>query len=154
VIADRARAVLDAETAEDAAGAALDVLMEYVPAESAAVLLADRRTRDLRFVAARGPRSRGLAGLPVPSGRGIAGLTVRAGIALTVREVPADPRHYSEVDRRTGYRTAAIVSVPIRGPRGAIGCLQLLNPFADTAFQTWHQAAAFVVAERLAERLG
>lgn len=149
----RCSAISEAETADAACAAALDLLMEYVPAESGAILLADRRTRDLRFVAARGPRARGLAGTPVPSGRGIAGLTVRAGIALTIREAAQDPRHYGEVDQRTGYRTQGILSVPVRGARAALGCLQLLNPFGNTGFLPWHQTAAQVVAARLAERI-
>lgn len=153
-LAERSAIVEDAETADVACGWALDLLMEVVPAESGAVLLADRRTRDLRFVAARGPRAKGLVGLPVPSGRGIAGLTVRAGVALTVREAAGDPRHYGEVDRRTGYRTHAILSVPIRGPQAPIGCIQLLNPFAGTWFLPWHQTAAQVVAARVAKRIG
>jgi hypothetical protein len=152
-VESRCKAILDAETAEAACAVALDLLMEFVPAESGAVLLADRRSRDLRFVAARGPRARGLAGTPVPSGRGIAGLTVRAGIALTIREAAQDPRHYGEVDQRTGYRTQGILSVPIRGARAALGCLQLLNPFGNTGFLPWHQTAAQVVAARLAERI-
>jgi hypothetical protein len=120
---------------------ALDLLLTFIPAQSGAVLLVQPDTRDLRFVCARGPRSRSVLGIVVPSGRGIAGLTVRAGIALTVREADADPRHYAEVDAHSGYRTHAILSVPIRGERAAMGCVQLLNPFAGTAFVPWHQAA-------------
>ncbi len=132
---------------------ALDLLLEYVPAQSGAVLLVDRTTRDLYFACARGPQSRGLIGMPVPSGRGIAGLTVRAGIALCVREANADPRHYREIDLRTGYQTHALLSVPLRGVRQALGCIQLLNPVAGTTFESWHQVAAQVVSTALAERL-
>ncbi len=149
----RAAAIGSAETAEAACALALDLLLEFIPAESGAVLLADSRTTDLRFVAARGPRARGLAGTPVPSGRGIAGLTVRTGVALTVREAAQDPRHYGEVDQRTGYRTHAILSVPIRAARTSLGCLQLLNPFGNTGFVPWHQTAVQVVAARLAARV-
>jgi hypothetical protein len=147
--------------------AMLDLLMEVVPAQSAAILLVDDAgqpggpSRDLRFASARGPRAHGLRGVCVPAGRGIAGLTVRAGIALTVREATVDPRHYREVDERTGYRTHAILSVPIRlpaetgasGTRQARGCVQLLNPLAGTVFVPWHQTAAQTVGSRLAERL-
>jgi hypothetical protein len=143
----------EAPDAETALEAAMDVLLELIPAQSGAILVTDSQSRDLRFACARGPRAQGLVGMPVPSGRGIAGLTVRAGIALTVREVDRDPRHYAEVDARTGYRTHAILSVPIRGQRVALGCVQLLNPFAGTSFLGWHQAAVQRVAERLERRL-
>ncbi len=152
-IAERALVVLSAETASDAASVGLSLLLEFIPAESAAVLLADRRTRDLRFTAARGPRSAGLVGLVVPAGRGIAGLAMRAGVAVNMREARLDPRHYSEVDRATGYHTHGILCVPIRGKGELVGCLQLLNPFAGT-FAFWHQAAAQIVAARISERVG
>ena len=152
-IAERALLVLSAETAGDAASVGLSLLLEYVPAESAAVLLADRRTRDLRFTSARGPRSAGLVGLVVPAGRGIAGLAMRAGVAVNMREARQDPRHYAEVDRTTGYHTHGILCVPIRGKGEVVGCLQLLNPFAGT-FAFWHQAAAQIVAGRISERVG
>ena len=149
-------------------GAMLDLLMEVVPAQSSAILLAEdsstggrSASRDLRFACARGPRAHGLRGVQIPAGRGIAGLTVRAGIAITVREATVDPRHYGDVDERTGYRTHAILSVPIRPQPGtapvgaghAIGCVQLLNPLAGTVFVPWHHTAAQRVAARLAQRL-
>ena len=132
---------------------ALDLLLEHVPARSGAVLLVDRTTRDLYFACARGPQSRSLIGMPVPSGRGIAGLTVRAGIAICVREATVDPRHYKEIDLRTGHQTHLLLSVPLRGVRQALGCIQLLNPLAGTSIDPWHQIAAQVVCTALAERL-
>lgn len=134
-------------------GAALDLLMEFIPAESGAVLVVEPSTRELRFVAARGPRAVGLVGRTIPPGRGIAGLAVRAGVALTVREAEKDPRHYGEVDARTGYRTEAILVVPLRAPSGPVGCVELLNPFAGSEFATWHQSATLMVAARVAPRL-
>jgi hypothetical protein len=149
-IEERSAELLTAASPEAACAAGLDLLMGYVPAEAAAVLVVDRGTRDLRFVAARGPRSRGLAGLPVPADRGIAGLVLRTGIATIVREVARDPRHNPDVDARTGYRTRALLCVPIRGQRRTLGCVELLNPFAGLAFAAWHQSATQLVAARLA----
>ncbi|MFZ5481903.1 MAG: GAF domain-containing protein [Myxococcota bacterium] len=152
-IRERTRVLLDKEGNEEVCGAALDLLMEYVPAESGAVLLSHWSGKEMRFVAARGPRARGLVGVPVPSGKGIAGLTVRTGVGTIIREAAADPRHYADVDKRTGYNTHAILSVPVRGAGGVIGCVQLLNPFAGAQFLPWHQTAAQLVAGRIAERL-
>lgn len=149
----RALALSQMASPDVACAAAIDLLMEYVPAESGAVLLVQPVLRDLRFVAARGPRSRGLQGKVVPSGRGIAGLVVRSGVAMTVREAQKDPRHYGDVDRGTGYHTHAILSVPIRTPGEVLGCIELLNPFAGTEFSPWHQSATLIVASKLAAGL-
>lgn len=145
-VADRA---LELTHGDAAVSHALDLVMEFVPAEAGAVLLQEPGSGDLLFVAARGPRARALAGTTVPAGRGIAGLAVRSGITLTVREAKRDPRHYPEVDDKTGYRTQAILSVPIRSERGTLGCIELLNPFAGTEFAAWHANATRIVADRL-----
>lgn len=152
-IATRCATAFDGRTGADASRAALDLLMEYIPAESGAVLLMEAGGGALRFVAARGPRAARLVGQPLPSGKGIAGLAVRSGVALTVREAKKDPRHYDDLDRKTGYETRAILSVPIRSGRGSIGCVELLNPFAGTDFAPWHQNATQVVATQLGIRI-
>jgi GAF domain-containing protein len=72
---------------------------------------------------------------------------------MLIRDANADPRHYDAVDRRTGYDTRAMLSVPVRGEKGVLGCVQLLNPFAGAQFLPWHQAAAQLVAERIAARI-
>lgn len=137
-----------------ASQAALDLLMEYVPAESGAVLLAESGSESLRFVAARGPRARQLVGQPIPSGKGIAGFAVRSGVALTVREAKKDPHHFGGVDAKTGYQTRAVLTVPIRAGKRTVGCVELLNPFAGTDFAPWHQQAAQLVATRLGGSIG
>jgi hypothetical protein len=149
----RVAAVDHSETAEDACNLALDLLLAYVPAEAGAVLLADRRNGDLCFTAARGPRARGLVGVVVPAGKGIAGLAARSSVPVTVREAKSDPRLYREVEKKSGYATDALMCVPIRGGGTTLGCVELLNPFADADFEAWHQAAAQIVASRLAQRL-
>lgn len=148
-VAERA----DALGGDDMATMALDLVMEFVPAEAGAILVTDPANGDLVFVAARGPRAWTLRGTRVPGGKGIAGLTVRSGVALTVREAQRDPRHYGAVDRETGYRTQAILSLPVRTRRGVVGCIELLNPFAGTEFAAWHATATRIVAERLGARL-
>ncbi len=152
-IAVRCAAGLAAVPRAEAGRACLDLLMEYIPAESGAVLLIDPATQELQFVAARGPRASHLIGQRVPSGKGIAGLAVRSGVALTVREAKKDARHFDELDKKTGYETRAILSVPIRSGRGSVGCVELLNPFAGTDFVAWHQNATQVVATQLGVRL-
>ncbi len=153
-IESRATAITTAETADDACNHALDLLMQFVPAESGAVLLMDAATHELRFTTARGPRSRALRGLAIPKGKGIAGLVAGRNVAVTVREARTDARHYAEVDRTVGYTTRALLCVPVRGSAGTLGVLQLLNPFAGAEFLGWHQTAAQLVAAHLAASLG
>lgn len=129
---------------------ALELLLEYVPAESGAVLLPE--ADQLRFAVATGPRAARLAGTTLPRGVGIAGLVCDRAVAMLVREVDANPNHYEGVDRRTGYHTRAILCVPVRTGAGGVGCIELLNPFGGSDFASWHLAAAQVVAAALTAR--
>jgi GAF domain-containing protein len=131
-------------------GAALEALLGVVPAESAAVLWHAPEASVLRFVAARGPRAAGLLGVELPDGAGIAGLVQRSAVALRVHDAGVHPSHYDAVDRTTGYRTRAIIAVPIGPPGGTpLGVLELLNPVGGVAFAAWHVQAANRVAARL-----
>lgn len=135
---------------EQAAGEALDALLHVVPAEAGAVLWHVPSGSVLRFVAARGPRSTGLVGVELPDGAGIAGLVQRSGVALRVHDAGVHPSHYDAVDRTTGYRTRAIIAVPIGAPGQApLGVLELLNPVGGAAFTAWHVQAANRIAARL-----
>lgn len=146
---------LDAALVGVAAGpqhapAALDALLRVVPAESGAVLWHAPRSAVLRFVAARGPRAAGLTGVELPQDAGIAGLVLRSGAALRVHDAGAHPAHDDAVDRTTGYRTRAVIAVPIGSPGAPpLGVLELLNPFGGASFTTWHVQAAGRVAARL-----
>ena len=47
---------------------------------------------------------------------------------INVRDAAADPRFNGEIDKRTGYRTRSLLSVPLRGINNEIiGVLELLN---------------------------
>jgi hypothetical protein len=143
-------ALAGVEAGEPATGAALDALLSVVPAESGAVLWHVPAHGVLRFVAARGPRAAGLTGVELPDAAGIAGLVRRSGAALRIHDAGAHPAHYDAVDRTTGYRTRAIVAVPIGRPgEPPRGVLELLNPVGESTFSAWHLQAANRVAARL-----
>jgi len=147
--------VLDhAETTEDACRLALDLAGQYIPAESGAVLLLTPQRDELVFVAATGPRAGNVRGIKIPANKGLAGVAVNSRTALLLREVRHDNRHFGEVDQKSGYATQAILVVPLRGPKGVHGCLELLNPFGVAEFEDWHLEAAQMLGARLASRLG
>lgn len=138
-------------TGDHAAAEVLRAVLQIVPAESGAVLVHDRRVGVLRFAAAQGPRSAGLFGVEIPADAGIAGFVHRTGQALRVRETALHAAHYDAVDQTTGYRTRAILAVPVSGGPGAppAAVLELLNPFGGGGFADWHQHAALRAAQRL-----
>lgn len=69
-----------------------------------------------------------------PAKMGIAGETARTRRVIHVPDAYADPRFNQDIDRRTGYRTRNILSLPLIAPDGQMmGVLQVLNKL-DGAF--------------------
>ncbi|XP_059177094.1 LOW QUALITY PROTEIN: cGMP-specific 3',5'-cyclic phosphodiesterase-like [Physella acuta] len=64
----------------------------------------------------------------VPFGVGIAGNVALTREAINIKDVYADPRFNQEVDKKTGYRTHSILSMPIVNYEGeVIGVAQIIN---------------------------
>ena len=75
----------------------------------------------------------GATELRIPANRGFAGECVRTRETVLVPDAYADPRFNPDVDKRTGYRTACILTVPLVGHDDAlVGVLQVLNKRSGT----------------------
>src|SRR5919198_2321339 len=60
--------------------------------------------------------------------RGIAGTTALTGATINVRDAYSDPRFYTGIDDRTGYRTRNLLAVPMRNEIGEIvGAFEVFN---------------------------
>jgi Nif-specific regulatory protein len=100
-------------------------------AERATVFLLDAQTGELR---SRVSNRLELDEIRVPPGQGIAGFVAERGEVVNLRDAADDPRHFSAVDRATGFTTRTLLAAPLRDPRGATrGVLQVLNK-RDGAF--------------------
>ena len=64
----------------------------------------------------------------IPVGSGIAGAVAQSGAAIRIDDAYADPRFNREVDKKTGYRTRSIISLPVKNLEGEVFAVaQLLN---------------------------
>src|ERR1041385_9307908 len=52
--------------------------------------------------------------------RGIAGTTALTGATINVRDAYSDPRFYTGIDERTGYRTRNLLAVAMHNQQGEI----------------------------------
>ncbi|WP_169313657.1 HD-GYP domain-containing protein [Caldithrix abyssi] len=60
--------------------------------------------------------------------KGIAGHVARTGEILNIKDAYADPRFNPEVDKKTGYRTRNLLTMPMRNKKNEIiGVFQVLN---------------------------
>ncbi len=98
---------------------------DVVDAERATLYLLDEARDELtsRFVSGEEVQT-----IRVPVGRGIAGAAARLGKTIRVSDAYRDKRFLRDWDEHTGFRTRAILAVPMRDHNGRIvGVVQALN---------------------------
>ena len=131
----------------------LDLILSLVPAEAASVAQGTLEDPGLVFVAARGPVADRIVGREVRFGEGLVGMCFDMRGTLLVNDVAADLRHLDHFDRETGFRTLAVLCVPILDHEGiGYGVVQLLNP-PDRHFTPEHVEVVETTALTLASSL-
>src|SRR5207247_7301028 len=107
---------------------------QFVESEDSILLLLHPATHELVFVMVHGTVSEKLKMIRLKPGEGIAGWVVEHGKPLLVNDVEQDTRFTSKVDKVTGFRTKAILAVPLQDHGRTIGVLEVLNPRKDRRF--------------------
>jgi len=133
----------------------IDAGRDVLDAERGTVFLHDAAARELFVEAATGIES-----FRFPADKGIAGECARTRRVVNVPDCYADPRFNPEADLKTGYRTRALIAVPLVGLEGElVGVMQFLNPERgrfdegdeEIATALASQAAVAIQRARLAE---
>lgn len=103
----------------------MEVATELTDTETASILLVDRKTGQLHFVAS----TRGTVPMDtvVPLDNSIAGWVVRHGRSLVLSDVQTDNRFYANVDKDLEFVTRSMLAVPLVTNQGTIGALEVLN---------------------------
>src|ERR1035437_2113763 len=92
--------------------------------ERASIFLLDRERNELWSKVALGSEEI----LRFDARRGIAGNTALSGNTINVRDAYSDPRFYTAIDDKTGYRTRNVLAVAVRNQYGEIiGAFEALN---------------------------
>jgi sigma-B regulation protein RsbU (phosphoserine phosphatase) len=106
-------------------GKILDVVKDLTKAERGTLFLVDEKTDEIWSMIAQGMEKQEIR---LPRGRGIAGHVALTGEIVNIPDAYADNRFDPEIDKRTGFRTRNILTIPIRNKAGKIiATLQLLN---------------------------
>ena len=106
----------------------MEIARRVMRAEGSALVLLNERTEELELVVARSATGEILTMPRVIPRHSIAGWVFTEGRSLLVPDAYADPRFYPGVDEKTGYRTRAILCVPLRRREQPVGVLQVVNP--------------------------
>lgn len=95
----------------------------------------------------------GMEPVRVPADKGIVGECARTRAIINVPDCYADPRFNTEVDRRSGYRTRCMLTLPLVGFDDAlVGVLQILNKRNGT-FDAYDEELAAALAAQCAVAL-
>ncbi len=119
-------------------GPLLNAIMDYaadlVDAESASVMLLDRASGQLHFMAST-TASRGagaLLDIPVPLDGSLAGAVLLENREIALDDVSRDPRHFRQADLQSGFETRSLIGVPMRYRDEVIGVLEAVNKRAGS----------------------
>jgi Nif-specific regulatory protein len=140
-------------------GKLLDTIARAMDADRATLFVLDAQTGELYTRAAHLPE---LPEIRLKPGVGIAGHVLETGQPIRIDEPSHDERFFQGIDRRTGYHTRNLCAVPVRGPSGVIGVLEVLNKlhgdFAEPDVELLQalgtQVAEALLVSRLPQALG
>jgi Nif-specific regulatory protein len=110
----------------------LESILRLFAAEACSIALIDEQPRQLSFAFTLGGAK--VAELQLPVGQGIIGWVAETGQGVVCNDVTRDPRFYGTIDRKTGFKTRAVLCVPLKYQDRLIGAIQVLNPASPQGF--------------------
>ncbi|MCA9937322.1 MAG: GAF domain-containing sensor histidine kinase [Anaerolineales bacterium] len=122
-------------------------VVELTETEVASILLMDKQTGELHFVAATNETRVHNVVVPLNS---IAGWIVLNGKPLILEDVQSDPRFYAGVDDVIGFRTRSLLGVPLMNKGEVIGVLEAINKHHDKPFSEQDAALLMALASQAA----
>lgn len=97
-------------------------------ADAVSMLLIDDTTGDLTFQIALGDVGDEIKEIyRIKKGHGIAGLVAETGIPLNIEDVYLHPKFSLDYDKKTNYRTRAMLCVPLKARGKIMGIIQVIN---------------------------
>ncbi|WP_370636220.1 HD domain-containing phosphohydrolase [Cohnella sp. CFH 77786] len=79
----------------------------------------------------------GVDEIRIPYGTGLVGSAITTGESIIIKDAYHDPRHNADNDRKTGYHTKSIITVPFRNNDGEIiGAYQAVNKLTEIDYFT------------------
>ncbi len=109
-----------------------DMGREMILSDRCAVWLIDEPNHQLYTTVAHGVDE-----IRIPYGTGLVGNAIETGEPIIIEDAYNDARHNAENDRKTGYHTKSIITVPFRNNDGEIiGAYQAVNKLTEIDYFT------------------
>lgn len=105
---------------------------EMILSDRCTVWLIDEVRNELYTMVAHGVDE-----IRIPYGAGLVGSAIMSGESIIIKDAYNDPRYNKETDRKTGYHTKSIITVPFRNNDGEIiGAYQAINKMTKIDYFT------------------
>jgi phosphoserine phosphatase len=133
---------------DEVLGLIIDSIRDCLGAERASVFQFDKAAQELFISSAHG-----VAAIRIPITKGIAGEAARTGSIINVPDCYADPRFNPEIDKKTGFRTRNMLTIPLMSFDGGLeGVAQVLNkdPARGNVFDHADETLARALASQAA----
>jgi len=103
------------------------VAMDVMRVEASSLVLVDDETGDLLFHVAQGAKAGGVKPLRMKPGEGIVGWVIDSRKPALVNDVESDARFYVKADEASGFKTRAVLCVPLETRTRLWGAIEVLN---------------------------
>jgi len=113
----------------------LNRLSQLIKALNWTLYLVDEKHKELRFEVVVGLDGEEVKGLRLKVGEGLAGMVAATGEPLLVPDIGKDSRFDSRIDDQTGFKTHAVITLPLKLGERVIGVLQIINPEDKDLFE-------------------
>jgi Nif-specific regulatory protein len=110
----------------------LESALRLFAADACSIALIDEADQQLAFAFTLGGAK--VEELRLPLGQGIVGWVAEKGEGVIANDVSQDPRFLGQVDRKTGFRTKAVLCAPLRYEGRVIGAIEVLNTATPGGF--------------------
>lgn len=101
--------------------------MALAEAEAASLMMVDKAAGDLEFKVVLGSKAEEVKPFRLPIGQGITGWVAQTGKAVLIPDAYQDSRFDPSFDKRSGFVTRSILSVPMIYKGETIGVMNVLN---------------------------
>ncbi len=126
---------------------------EFMNAEASTVYEVDEETGELFIRVARGEKKEQIKNIRLKLGEGVAGKVVQTGHPMVVQDVLKEKSFSPKFDKISGFKTKAMICVPmiLRGKR--IGALQVLNKKSGEPFVATDVELLIIMAQQVSVAL-
>jgi len=101
--------------------------VDILNCEAGSLLLADEQTDELVFRVTAGPVANDLVGQRLAPGSGLVGKSYRDHEAIIVNNVQSSSAWFSGTDQKTGFKTQALLVLPLQVKDKVIGVIEVIN---------------------------